>query len=282
LVVFECTLTEEWHDLLEEFCSEVCEATDMASLIFRERKKDSEYRRKVGMIGHSFRTPLQALQFELESLGKAPSVSKSPELKEGVRSGMARIRDAREDLYLLLEDAVEKEETFNLIEILNYVLKSMETIARKKACPISKRGLWPESIPVRGIKNQVQRALTCLVDNAIKYSYSDSAGIYQARVEVIADDNYARIIINNFGIGIPTHKLNALKEYGLRGDVVDGQRSRLGTGLGLPFAMDTFEKFGGWIDVISLPANQATEEEIKTYHRYITTVEAALPILRRN
>jgi signal transduction histidine kinase/ligand-binding sensor protein len=284
LVVFRGAVSEVKRGFLTSLCNVICAAADSASLIFRERAADSAYRRTVAWIGHSFRTPLQVLQFELEDLEKAPAVATSPGLLEKARNAMALIRDAREDVLFLLLESAAQEERFDLIGVLGYVLKSMEPSARKQQCALVRRGEWPPSIWVRGIRYRVQRALNCLLDNAIKYSYCGQrreGGLYEVRVWIIAEDHHVRVSISNYGIGIPEEKLSAIRGYGFRAAVADKKKSRLGTGLGLPFAINVFEELGGWIHLTSVAAESATEGERSTYHRYVTTVEAALPIARR-
>jgi signal transduction histidine kinase len=285
LVILRGVISEERHSFLADLCNMICTDANLANLIFRERDADEQYRLKVGLIGHSFRTPLQALQFDLEDLEKAPSISASSVLVKKIRSGMERIRDTREDLFLLLESAVQEIDIFDLAEVVHYVLNSKEPIAKKHPCAIVRQGAWPGKIPIQGIRYRVQRALTCLLDNAIKYSYYgqrwDGGGLYEVRVWVVIENGYAKTRIRNYGIGIPEDKLNAIGEYGVRGNVADKKMTRLGTGLGLRIAIDAFEELGGWIHLTSMPAKSATEDERNTYHRYITTVEAALPIARR-
>jgi signal transduction histidine kinase len=198
---------------------------------------------------------------------------------------MARIQDAREDIVLLLDPALHGEEVFDLVDVLTYVIKQMEPIAKQHPCVVVGQGTWPEKVPVRGIRYRIQRALTCLLDNGIKYSFvgqrRDGGGLHEVRIRVIIADGYVKVTMTNYGIGIPEEKLGAIRTYGLRGEVPDERRPRLGTGLGLPYAIDVFEEFGGWIHVTSLPASSATEVERRKYHRYITSVEAALPVTRR-
>ena len=139
---------------------------------------------------------------------------------------------------------------------------------------------------VRGIRYRVQRALTNLLDNAIKYSYvgirRETGKPHEVRVWFTISDGYAKIMMENFGIGFTKEKLEALAQYGLRGKVGDRWIARTGYGLGLPLAIEVFEELGGWIHITSEPAAWATEAEIDNYHRYITQVEAALPIARRS
>ena len=56
------------HGVIQDLCAQICAAADFAQLLFRERSADAAYRKDVRLIGHSFRTPLQALQFLLEDL----------------------------------------------------------------------------------------------------------------------------------------------------------------------------------------------------------------------
>ncbi|MBZ0285045.1 MAG: PocR ligand-binding domain-containing protein [Anaerolineae bacterium] len=286
LVIFQGTIPDERRRFIADLCKEVCIATDFALLFFRERDVDRQYRLKVDLIGHSIRTPLQILQFDLEQLAETPLIAETAELQKKISNGMERIRDAREDVQLLLESDDQAVEVFNFVDVVAYVLGSMESIAQNHPCVIVKQGTWLGNILVRGNRYRVQRALTCLLDNAIKYSFytqrRDGGGLYEVRVWFAVEDGYTKVTMRNYGIGIPEAKLANLREYGLRGNVPDKRKRRLGTGLGLPFAIDVFEESGGWIHITSIPAISATEEERKTYLRYITTVEAAMPIWKEN
>jgi signal transduction histidine kinase/ligand-binding sensor protein len=284
LVVFQGEIVER-RSFLANLCKVICTATDSTQLIFRDREAEGNYRLKVNLIGHSFRTPLQALYLELEELEKAPSIASSLILKEKVKNCMARIKDASEDLLLLLEPTEQNRTTFDLITVLNYVLKTMEPIAKKHPCDIIKQGEWSTSVTVQGNPYRVQRAITCLVDNAIKYSYyghrQKLGELFQVSVRVHVENNYVKITLANYGVGIPPDKLTHIREYGFRGDLVDKKKTRLGTGLGLPFAIDVFEDLGGWLHLTSVPTGSITKEENKAFHRYITTVEATLPVIKR-
>jgi signal transduction histidine kinase len=271
-----------FSDLFRMICTDI----NSVNLIFREREADFDYKKQVAIIGHSVRTPLQALQFDLEDLEKLDPITSSIELLQKVQNGISKIRDTKEDLNILLEKAVEEFEYFNFVETLNYVIDSMQPIAKKHPCEIIKFNFGQRISYVYGVRYQVQRALTCLFDNAIKYSYfgnrTDEGGLFQIRVDLRVDGEYVKTTIKNYGIGIPEHKLKALRDYGIRGNVYDSKRTRLGTGLGLPIAIDAFESFGGWIHISSVPVDSAIESEKQKYHRYITTVEAALPCSRRS
>jgi signal transduction histidine kinase len=276
------------RELYQDLCRQICASADFAQLHFRERKVDADYRREVRLIGHSFRTPLQALQFLLERIAVAPEVASSPDLLAKVHDGLGRILDARQDLFLLIEPPIDQQErVFDLADLLRQVVKSMKPIAEKHPCIIVSSGMSTEvHVSVRGVRYRLQRALADLLDNAIKYSYvglrKETGTLHEVRVRLNVAEGYARVIIENYGIGFTPDKLAALAEHGVRGEVKDYRLARPGSGLGLPFAIEVFHEMGGWINVSSLPAISATEEEIRSYHRYKTAVEAVLPLATRS
>jgi len=282
LIVFRGTIPESRRDFFAALGGVVCAATDSASLIFREREADRLYRHRVAIIGHSFRSPLQALQFALEDLQKAAPISASSVLSSQVIQAMGLIKDAREDLLNLLEPSEQSEERFNLLRSLETVISNMEPIARKHPCRIVKLGDWLSAVHVRGDEYRVRKALTCIVDNAIKYSYGlarrDGPAFYEVRIWLEVAGRHANVMVSNYGIGMPPKVLNAIKAYGTRGQIPDPKGVRLGTGLGLPFAIEVFERLGGWVHVTSIPAESASEAEIAAFHRYVTTVEIGLPV----
>ncbi len=285
LMVLQGNIPADRQSLLDDLCSVICTDANLANLIFREREADQQYRHGVSIIGHAFRTPLQALQFHLEDLHKASAITGSPDLLKKVNNGMNRIEDASEDLTQLLGSSKPVTETFNLVEVLNYVITSLEPLAKNHPCAIVRSETWPEQVPVHGVRYRVQRALTRLLENAIKYSYAGTSlvtgKLYEVSVGVMTQNDYIKTVMTNYGIGIPEEKLDKIRQYGYRGQVVDEKRVRLGQGLGLPFAIEAFEELGGYINLTSVPSETATEEERKKYLRYITTVEAGLPITRR-
>ncbi len=90
----------------------------------------------------------------------------------------------------------------------------------------------------------------------------------------------ARLRIQNYGIGIPQHVLEALRadEIGVRGEVEDDRRSRDGTGWGIAIARRAFAEAGGFFNINSWPSETAKKQGVTDFHRYITEVQCDLPI----
>nr|WP_269768142.1 sensor histidine kinase [Burkholderia ubonensis] len=92
------------------------------------------------------------------------------------------------------------------------------------------------------------RALTNLLDNAIKYSDDGTA----VDVWIDADDRQVAVSVQDQGIGIPAAAMPRLFEPFFQVDGTYRDASR-GVGLGLPFVKAVSERHGGSIDVTSTP-----------------------------
>lgn len=282
LIILKGNLSGEHDALIEKICEITCITSNLALMIYRERENDKNYQRHVSNIGHSFRTPLQALSLVLEDL-KLQAVSNQLQIANEIKYALDRIKDAKEDLEILLEPTSKNEDTIDFIATMNYLVCYMKPMADKQPCRLVKQGDWPKNILIKGNKYEIERAIINLLDNAIKYSFGGKAhnaptGYYEVRISITVENNIVVLFIQNYGVGIPPEKINNIREYNLRGNVADKKKSRLGLGLGLPYAIEIIEKEGGWLEINSIPVNNATEEDIKKFLRYITTVKVSLPV----
>ncbi|AIO28417.1 ATP-binding protein [Burkholderia cepacia] len=101
---------------------------------------------------------------------------------------------------------------------------------------------------VLGNRDMLLRALTNLLDNAIKYS--DEGTVVD--VWITSDERHVSIAVADNGIGIPAEAMPRLFEPFFQ---VDGtyRDASGGVGLGLPFVRTVVERHGGSIDVTSAP-----------------------------
>ncbi|MBN3817878.1 histidine kinase, partial [Paraburkholderia sp. Se-20369] len=105
-----------------------------------------------------------------------------------------------------------------------------------------------DDVFVLGNRDMLLRALTNLLDNAIKYSNEETA----VDVWIDADDRQVTVVVRDQGIGIPADALPRLFEPFFQIDGSHRDASR-GVGLGLPFVKAVIERHGGSIDVTSAP-----------------------------
>lgn len=97
-----------------------------------------------------------------------------------------------------------------------------------------------------GDPDRVEQVVVNLLDNALRYSPSDST----IRVEVTTEEGTCRVVVIDHGIGIPTRELERIFTRFYR---VDKARTREkgGTGLGLAIARQIVDRLGGNIGAIS-------------------------------
>jgi signal transduction histidine kinase len=106
---------------------------------------------------------------------------------------------------------------------------------------------------VEGSPDYLERAVTNLLENAIKYTPEGG----RVCLSVAADDEMLRIQVTDNGIGIPADDLPRIFERFYR---VDRSRSREmgGTGLGLSIVKHVAHVHGGSVEVSSTPGQGST------------------------
>jgi signal transduction histidine kinase len=106
----------------------------------------------------------------------------------------------------------------------------------------------PQSVPTHVDAPRLGQVVTNLVENALKYSPSDT----RVDVRVWAESTEARLCVEDQGIGIPADDLPHVFERFHRARNVDDRRFA-GMGLGLYIARGIVEQHGGRIWVESVP-----------------------------
>jgi signal transduction histidine kinase len=138
---------------------------------------------------------------------------------------------------------------------LNEVIKEMQ--ARFEA-PAHDKGLvlrveYPdEKLNVWGDRHELDRMISNLVSNAVKYTQKGEVQLLLDR-----DDGYARIVVSDTGIGIPEEALpNLFEEFFRAKNAKELQEA--GTGLGMSITKDLIERYNGEIEVHSTEGKGTT------------------------
>ena len=225
-----------------------------------ERKKMESARKAfVADAGHEFQTPLTVMSAAAEllaSMDGSTASERSPYIEEIMRQ-RERMTAMVDDLLFLsrLESGAPQSESeeFDLSETLS----SLVNDAMKS--PLASGIEWAEDIPIRvpffGRRAEIQRAVSNLLDNAVKYvrkRYKENEG---GRVSVSLKPSESELIlrIEDNGTGIPPGKLSAIFGRFVRGEddrPRDGTQ-RGGYGLGLAIAKHAAESHGGRIEASS-------------------------------
>jgi PAS domain S-box-containing protein len=139
-----------------------------------------------------------------------------------------------------------------------------------------------EEVNVRAVRREVVRALTNLLHNAIKYSWSrdKSKPLWVTIRAAVGPDSQVHIEFKNWGVPIPQEEIDQelLFKIGYRGRL-SGDRGRVGTGIGLADARRVAHAHRGDVVVTSRPAVSSRADDDYD-NPFITTVTMKLPVYR--
>jgi two-component system sensor histidine kinase MprB len=208
------------------------------------RSKD-EQRRLVQDAGHELRTPLTSVRTNIDTLRRFPSLS--DEQRDSI---VDDLHAETEELTELVNEVVavasgesdnEPRTTFDLAEI------AVELAARYERRSGQCIKVDSTSSLVSAQRSAVQRAISCLLDNATKF---DASG---ADIEVVVAEG--TVSVSDRGVGISESELVLVFERFHR---ADESRAMPGSGLGLSIVREMAERHGGDVFASNRPGGGAT------------------------
>jgi two-component system sensor histidine kinase MprB len=195
------------------------------------RSKDDQ-RRLVQDAGHELRTPLTSLRTNLDTLDRYPDLSAAD--RDAI---VADLRAETEELTDLVNEivAVASGETsdeafvpFDLAELVSDVAARYERRAGREVRVTSVPSL------VTAQRSAVQRAVSCLLDNARKFDPSDEP------IDVVVGGG--EVLVADRGPGIAADDATRVFDRFYRSDAA---RTMPGSGLGLAIVREVAERHGG-------------------------------------
>ena len=184
-------------------------------------------------ISHDLRTPLTRMKLQLTFI-KDQELSKKISLDIDEMEKMLN-----EYLQFTSSSYLEKDETFNISELIENIIKKYENI--NISTELTAR------VYMNGRKNLIKRSINNLIDNSIKYANK----IY---IQLSKKNNNIIIHIDDDGPGIPEkERENVFKPF-YRIDKSRGD-SKSSVGLGLSIASDIIKSHGGNILLEKSPIN---------------------------
>ncbi len=145
------------------------------------------------------------------------------------------------------------EEKFDIVAMINEACELFRPVADEKRIELNCS--LPESYPFRGARKKMQRIVTNLLENAIKYTPDHGT----VNVSAVVQDSEIQIFFQDNGIGIAEEDLPHIFERFYR---CDRSRSQGGVGLGLSLAKAFAGSMKGIIQVAS-KINQGTTFTLK-------------------
>jgi two-component system OmpR family sensor kinase len=207
------------------------EARDAAQALdaMRERLGEALKERTAIMaaVAHDLRTPLTGLRLRVEGLAAAP--------REAAAADIARMERLIAQLltYVRGEDAPWTVEPVDLADLAREMATRQVAMGRDVRLAADGEHL------VNGDRDQLDRALSNLIDNAVLYGD-------RAEVAVTSEEGAVVCIIDDSGPGLPPDQLEAVFSPFHR---LEASRSRAtgGAGLGLAISRSIIERSGGGV-----------------------------------
>ena len=206
-------------------------------------------------VAHELRTPLTSVRgyLHLVSANMIPP-DKFPEILSRIQANVETITGHINDLMFLqeVELVIEKTDQVDLLELAESALNSFKPRGLNAGISLQLEtdGFVPQ---LRGDQNALSRAVTALIDNAVKYSPNGGDII----IRVGSENGHAHLAVQDQGIGIDGRHLPHIFE---RFYHVDKESDHLfgGLGVGLPIAQRLIRAHGGDIGVSSKPGEGST------------------------
>jgi len=174
--------------------------------------------------------------------------------------------------YLFVEKDIETISTFKCWNISRIIKKNIELyydMAQIKQLEIKYKSFGKPEAFIN--KEKIDRMISNLILNAIKYSYKREGGY----IEIISKTKNSKILITieNFGVPIMEDEIQDVFKFGYRGKL-SSDREKIGSGIGLADAKNTVDIHGGTVFVQSRPASQTNLNNIYDVPHIVTiTIE---------
>ncbi|HRP37041.1 MAG TPA: HAMP domain-containing sensor histidine kinase, partial [Candidatus Dojkabacteria bacterium] len=200
----------------------------------------------VANASHELKTPMAVLMTNIETALMNKNIPR--DTKEYLETSLGTVHNMNvllEDLLLLssLEKYKKSFESVNYLRLIKNLTKNLDSIANKKDIEV-KITTPEEKILIKANPTLLNRAISNVVENAIKYSQEQS--IIEIQIESNARELITKVIDNGPGIDKKYHKL--IFERFFR---IDDSRSRKtgGSGLGLAITKEIINLHNGEIKI---------------------------------
>ncbi|MBY0271657.1 MAG: hypothetical protein K2X06_17520 [Burkholderiales bacterium] len=187
---------------------------------------------------HELRSPITALQLQVELLESTSNDSERSELIADIKQGVGRVSRLIEQILTLARldpDYGGKTESIALQDFIKEIYRDMQPRATAKSIHFSQNTAFPAEIS--GDPTSLRALLRNLVDNAIRYTPAGGT----VTIDLKTADSGPEIVITDSGPGIPEEMRSKAFSRFYRGDNVP---ETTGTGLGLAIAQRAAERLG--------------------------------------
>jgi signal transduction histidine kinase len=229
--------------------------TRVESQAERERRQMADHREMMASVAHDLRTPLTALHGHLEALAHGTLRDDGPAARAAVmQAALAQSRKVGRLSQQLFElaalqsgDPVLQRERFALEEVVSDAVQKFEVGHVEP--PVRLQGVPPGRLELEGDLQLIERALTNLIDNAVRHAPAQEP----VRVSLRREGALAEIVIEDSGPGLPVELQARLAQgLSLREPPIRRRSGGIG-GLGLAIAQRVAVLHGGSLRPLPAP-----------------------------
>jgi len=273
-------------DLIEfcrDFCDNLCRYDATLRLYLRQIDTYEKYKEQVTLVRHNLKTSLQHVMVNLDEYiiltkNKLPESDKDKANNQW-RITRSSMREHKDNTTTLVSPTEMHEKSIVHIDVYKRIseLATLYTAYAKhhKNAIFDTKGLPRNKVYVRCNSVDFDNAVAAILENAIKYSYSDWKTGITISLKGITQNGQTEIIFENYGIGIPP--LKKINERTVRGYVKDTKRKRPGEGLGLYIASSVFiDQLDGTI-VANSRKTKNINSTVDDLHEHIVQITVKIP-----
>jgi len=214
-------------------------------MIARLRNSFDSQKRFNGSMAHEMKTPLTVMKTNMDVLASQqdPSIADYRDTFRVLEKSVTRIDSLIDSLIeMVQQENAPLDDNIELDGLLSDVLEDAKRIAAPMGIHVNCEGQFP-IIQMRGNEILLYRAISNIVENAIKYNRPDGKVLVSCQKTV----GNAIIRVQDTGYGIPDEAKDAIFEPFHR-----IRSNQEGLGLGLSFAKSVITMHGGTIGVASV------------------------------
>ena len=239
------SLNEKIETQRDDEVGDLCDAVNyMAAELSNTEKLKNEF---ISSVSHELRTPLTAIR----GWGETAKMSVGQD-DEIVTHGLDIILSESGRLSGLVEDLLDFSRTqngnltmmstpVNVAFLLKSAADMYTEIAKKDNIDFS-FSVSQDEVIVMGDGDRLKQVFVNIIDNAIKYS---NAGGYVV-VSLLKEENTAKIVVTDTGVGIPAQDIDRVKEKFFKSN-----KTVHGSGIGLAVADEIIKQTGGLLFIES-------------------------------
>ncbi len=219
----------------------------------REQRQVADHREMMASVAHDLRTPLTALHGHLEALAgdTVPDATRCAAVLQAALAQSRKVSRLSQQLFELAAlqstEQVLHRERFSLDEVVS---DAVQKFGLGDAPPAVTLHGVPGRLELEGDLQLIERALTNLIDNAVRHA----PGQQPVRVSLRREGTQAEIVVEDGGPGLPGELLQRLDQgLSLRDPPVKRSSGGIG-GLGLAIAQRVAVLHGGSLRPLPAPS----------------------------